>query len=195
MKDVLLHACCAPCATSPLGALADLGYRPVLFFFNPNLYPRSEHDLRLAEARGWAKAAGVEFLQDESDAEAWAGAVRPWAQEPEGGERCRACFRFRLERAADRARDQGLEAFTTTLSVSPHKNFQMLREVGREVALSRGVSFLEKDFKKKGGFLKSVELSRLHGLYRQDYCGCEYSLRERNERRKQKSNESSVSSQ
>ena len=116
--------------------------------------------------------------------EAWAGAVRPWAEEPEGSDRCRACFRHRLERTAAKAVELSLDAFTTTLSVSPHKNYQMLCEVGREAGQAHDVEFLEVDFKKKGGFLKSVELSRLMGLYRQNYCGCVYSASERDERRK-----------
>jgi predicted adenine nucleotide alpha hydrolase (AANH) superfamily ATPase len=158
----------------------------VLFFVNPNIHPRTEHDLRLAQTRRYAKETGLVLLTDPDGAPAWNAAVAPYIEEPEGGARCDACFAFRLDRTAARAAAEGFDAFTTTLSVSPHKRFAALEAAGRKAAEAHGVAFLPLDFKKKDGFRRSVQLSREYGLTRQDYCGCVYSLRERDARQARK---------
>jgi len=158
----------------------------VLFFTNPNIYPRTEHDLRLEETRRYAAETGLGLLTDLNGETAWHAAVAPHSEEPEGGARCDACFAFRLDRTAARAAAEGFDAFTTTLSVSPHKRFAALEAAGRKAAEDHGVAFLAIDFKKKDGFRRSVQLSREYGLTRQDYCGCVYSLRERDARQARK---------
>lgn len=182
MTDLLLHVCCAPCCTHPHRLLAGQGWTPTLFFYNPNVHPRREHDLRRDETVRYARAAGLPLLVDESGAAAFDEATAGRAADPEGGERCGLCFGLRLDRTAREARERGVPAFTTTLSVSPHKSFAAIERAGRAAAERHGVSFLAADFKKRNGFQLSVALSREHGLYRQDYCGCRHSLARRRER-------------
>jgi epoxyqueuosine reductase len=182
MHRLLLHVCCAPCATHPHRVLEAAGWSPVLFFCNPNLAPREEHDLRLAEAQRYAREAGLEFLAPPPEFEAWEEAVRGLEDRPEGGERCGICYAFRLRRTARAAREAGCEAFATTLSVSPAKKAALIDLAGSAAAREHGVTYVPADFKKKGGFLESVRLSKEHGLYRQDYCGCRFSLEERRKR-------------
>ena len=166
---ILLHVCCAPCATHPLQLLRE-HYTVVLFFSNSNIHPAEEYAARLDEARKLARLEGVPLVEDVYDHAAWLRHVRRWQKEPEGGRRCEACFRFNLRRAGEYCKREGLDAFTTTLTVSPHKNAERIFEIGRSVG-----PFLEMDFKKRDGFKKSVDLSREYGLYRQHYCGCEFS--------------------
>jgi len=180
-----LHVCCAPCATHPHRVLEAAGWSPVLFFCNPNLAPREEHDLRLAEARRYAREAGLEILAPPPEFEAWEEAVRGLEDRPEGGERCGICFDFRLDRAARAAREGEFEAFATTLSVSPAKKAALIDRAGTAAAGRHGVAYVTADFKKKGGFLESVRISKEHGLYRQDYCGCRFSREERRKRREE----------
>ncbi|MHC5037419.1 MAG: epoxyqueuosine reductase QueH [Planctomycetota bacterium] len=177
MQRLLLHICCAPCATSPHRRLTAEGWETVLFFFNPNLYPESEHTLRLAEAKRYAGEAGMAIQAPEPDFMGWRKAVRDLEEEPEGGVRCEACIAFRLDRTTRAAKEGAFDAFATTLSVSPHKRTALIDEAGEACAARHGVSYLAADFKKGGGFQESVRLAREHGLYRQNYCGCEYSIR------------------
>jgi hypothetical protein len=173
---LLLHVCCGPCSTEVIERLAaenDL----VLFFFNPNIFPREEHDRRLAEAERHALAHGHRFVRGEWDHAGWLAAVTGLEGEPEGKKRCAACFAHRLEAAAGKARDEGAASFTTTLTISPHKNAAAVNAAGEAAGRNAGVHFLAADFKKKDGFLKSCRLAKEAGMYRQDYCGCEYSMK------------------
>ena len=149
------------------------------YFYNPNIYPESEYTLRLSEAGNLAKKRDIELLCGEYDANEWFTLTKGMEQEPEGGSRCDVCFRMRLEKTAQRTRDDGFDIFTTTLTVSPHKNARLINEIGFKVAKQHGVDFLERDFKKRDGFKKTVRLSKEYGLYRQNYCGCLYSREER----------------
>lgn len=181
---LLLHVCCAPCLSSILERLKE-AFRVTLFFDNPNLDSREEFERRLAETRrfaretGWADRVAASPYQPET----WREAVRGLEAEPEGGLRCRACFALRLGNAAREAGRRGLPYFTTTLTLSPLKNAALLNALGEEAAAAAGVTFLASDFKKRGGYPRSIELSRLHSLYRQDYCGCAFSKIERDKRR------------
>lgn len=172
---ILVHVCCAPDALYVFGLLRD-DYEVTGFFSNSNIQPRGEHDLRLAEARRVARETGVPLLEDDYDPDAWTALTRKFKDEPEKGRRCDVCYASRLSRTAARAARDGFDAFTTVMSLSPWKKAGVLNRIGRQFAARHGVAFLEADFKKKDGFKKSVELSRAHGLYRQDYCGCVYSL-------------------
>ena len=176
--DVLLHACCGPCASHCVPELKARGHTPVVFFSNSNLDTREEYEKRLAAARRLADAEGVRLVADPYDPASWERAVAGFEGEPEGGARCDRCFRHNLARAAAKAAELGFEAFSTTLTVSPHKSSPRVFEAGREAAAARpgGPAFEARDFKKRDGFLDSVRLAKAYGLYRQDYCGCEFSL-------------------
>jgi len=172
---LLVHVCCAPDALYVFGLLKD-DYDVSGFFSNPNIHPRSEHDLRLDEARRVARAAGVALLEDGYDPDAWLALTGKFKDEPEKGRRCDVCYADRLRRTAERAAREGFDAFATVMSLSPWKKAAVMNRIGRQFAARFKVAFLEADFKKKDGFKKSVDLSKAHGLYRQDYCGCVYSL-------------------
>ncbi|MBQ8287661.1 MAG: epoxyqueuosine reductase QueH [Clostridia bacterium] len=175
---LFLHSCCGPCSTYVLEYLAQY-FEITLFYYNPNIYPAEEYQHRLAtqkevlERTGWATLVEGEY--DHSD---FLAAVRGYEAEPEGGARCEFCFRLRMEEAAKLAQDSGYDYFATTLSVSPHKDAALLGKIGEELEARYGVKHLPSDFKKREGYKRSVSLSNEMGLYRQDYCGCEFSLRD-----------------
>lgn len=175
---LLLHVCCAPCSTHVINVLRD-NYEVEAFFYNPNIHPREEYKLRIEESKAYCEKIEVPFHSREYNTQEWFKRVRGRESDEEGGERCRICYRLRLEKTAEKAAREGFEYFTTTLTISPHKDAKTMNAVGREVALQYGVSFLEADFKKKDGFKKSVVLSKEHGMRRQSYCGCIYSLKKK----------------
>ncbi len=184
---VLLHACCGPCASACEPALRDLGDEVVLFFSNSNIDTREEFERRLAAARALGEADGVEVVADEYDHADWLEKVAAGFEDaPEKGERCARCFRYSLARAAAYAAANGYDAFTTSLTVSPHKVSPMVFAAGEDAAWQASAApcggsaapapgFLKIDFKKKDGFLRSLRRSAELGLYRQSYCGCEFS--------------------
>ncbi|MBN2380892.1 epoxyqueuosine reductase QueH [candidate division WOR-3 bacterium] len=175
---ILLHICCAPDATSVFERL-NARFRVIGFFYNPQIEPYDEYERRLAETHKVAKAMGFELVCGEYDLDRWIQAVKGLETEPEKGKRCEVCYAFRLEETARLAREKGFEYFTTTLSVSPHKSFEWLKDMGEAMSRKYDVSFLAEDFKKQDGFKRSLELSEELNLYRQDYCGCLQSLEAR----------------
>ena len=199
---LLLHACCAPCSSAVLERLTA-AFDVTVLFYNPNIAPEAEYEKRAAELarliREMPAAQGVQMVCAPYDAKEFLDAVRGLEQVPEGGERCERCFRLRLgridivdrksvrfvcyrlrlEAAARYAKANGFDYFTTTLSISPLKNAAKLNEIGEALAAQYGVAHLPADFKKKEGYKRSIELSRAYGLYRQDFCGCVFSKRER----------------
>ncbi len=191
---LLLHSCCAPCSSAVLERLRTR-FRITVFYYDPNIMPRREYDCRAEEVRRLVRyfnslddgAQRIEELAAPYDPERWLEAVRGLEDCPEGGERCAVCFRLRLALAAEEAARGGYDLFTTTLTISPLKDAQLLNRIGMEEAGRCGTVFLPSDFKKKNGYRRSVELSGELGLYRQDYCGCAFSKAER-ERRRQKAN-------
>ncbi|MEE1200161.1 MAG: epoxyqueuosine reductase QueH [Christensenellales bacterium] len=186
---LLLHSCCAPCSSAVLETL-DSCFDVTVYYYNPNIAPREEFWRRYQEQQRLIEEMSLRFRTEpicgDEDGDAFAVMARGLESEKEGGARCEKCFRMRLGKTAQQAKARGFEYFTTTLSVSPLKNARMLNEIGAEMAGKFDVPFLYADFKKKNGYLRSLELSRVHGLYRQDYCGCIYSRRERDERKKEK---------
>lgn len=176
MSKVLLHVCCAPCSTHSVEVLKE-HYAVTFFFTNSNIYPASEYRKRLEEVRRFASACTVPLIEDVYDHKAWLTHIAGLEHEPEKGKRCIKCFEFNLGRTAAYARQNGFDYFTTTLSISPHKHSRTIFDIGRHLG-----NFLCIDFKKKDGFRHSTELSKKHNLYRQEYCGCEFSLRDRQER-------------
>lgn len=183
-RSLLLHSCCGPCSTSVVERLAE-EFDVTVFFYNPCITDQEEYLRR--------RSAQIKFLEkfnEENIGKARVhyqeGSYRPGTffeltegheADPEGAGRCRICFEQRLEKTAETASLSGYELFGTTLSVSPHKNYNVISQIGCMLALRYGVSFLDRDFKKKNGFARSVELSKKYDLYRQDYCGCKYSKR------------------
>lgn len=178
---LLVHICCAPDALYVVRLLQE-AYEVTGFFYDPNIHPRWEYDLRLAETRKVAALLGMELVEGPYDAERWTATTLKLKDEPEKGRRCDVCYALRLGRTAEAARDGGVGRFATVMSLSPWKKADALNRIGRQLARRHGIEFLEADFKKKDGFRKSVAMSREAGLYRQDYCGCVYSLRARDER-------------
>jgi predicted adenine nucleotide alpha hydrolase (AANH) superfamily ATPase len=180
---ILLHICCAPCSTYPVELLVEKGYEVVGFFYNPNIYPGEELIKREEEARRFFELKGLPFFSDLSDVELWYRLTNKLKDRREGDIRCNVCFAMRLDRAAREARRLGIELFTTTLTVAPMKSSKKIFRIGNIIARKYGLTFLLEDFKKKDGFKKSCIISKEFNMYRQDYCGCEYSLMERGRRR------------
>ncbi len=181
---LLLHSCCAPCSAYVLEYLSEY-FEITILFFNPNIYPESEFTKRVTEQRAFISAMKtkhpVQIIVEDYRPSEFYDIASGLEDVPEGGARCLKCYRLRLEETAKRARELGFDYFTTTLSVSPHKNAGALNRIGDELASAYGVRHLNADFKKKNGYKRSVELSHQYGLYRQDYCGCVYSLNARRE--------------
>ncbi|MBO6052342.1 MAG: epoxyqueuosine reductase QueH [Clostridia bacterium] len=185
---LLLHACCAPCSSHCLEVLAEV-YEITVFFYNPNIAPEEEHAFRLSELKRFVGEAGyrtVAIDTPEYDPAPFEEMAKGLESLPEGGERCRRCYALRLRRTAEAARDGGFDAFTTTLSISPHKNAAWLNEIGLALSEEFGVPWLCSDFKKKDGYKRSIQLSAEYGLYRQDYCGCRFSREERERKNREK---------
>ncbi len=175
---LLLQSCCGPCSSYVLEALTPF-FRVTVLYYNPNIQPREEYELRLANQRKIIDAlptpTAVDLLECPYDGERYDQAVRGLESEPEGGQRCTVCFRLRLEETARLAKENGFDWFCTTLTVSPHKDADRLNRIGAELGERYGVPFLPSDFKKREGYKRSIELSKAYGLYRQDYCGCLFS--------------------
>ena len=169
--SVLLHSCCGPCSTSVIDTLKSR-CRLTVFFYNPNVMPRAEYDLRLDAQRKVLTSQGitkeVALIEGEYDVENFLAAARGLECEKEGGARCAKCFYLRLKRTAECAKNGGFDYFTTTLTVSPHKNAQLINEIGQKVAKEVGVPFLPCDFKKNNGYLNSIRVSKELYLYRQN---------------------------
>ena len=173
---LLLHTCCAPCASHCILVLQSLGYEVTLFYSNANIAPHDEFLKRLEAVRSLAQQLNVPVLLDEPDHAEWlAKAAKGFEREREKGARCEGCFRYSLSRTYDAMLKKGFDLFTTTLSVSPHKHTPTLFKVGRELDEKR---FLAINFKKDEGFKHSLQLATEYGLYRQNYCGCEFSVRD-----------------
>lgn len=184
---LLLHACCAPCSSYCLEYLAQY-FDITLFYYNPNISSGEEYTKRVNEVqrllREMPLAAPVHFSAGRYDPERFFAMAKGMETLPEGGERCFSCYRLRLAEAAQAAKAGGFDYFTTTLSISPHKNAQKLNEIGQELAAQAGVRWLPSDFKKRGGYQRSIVLSHQYSLYRQNYCGCVYSAAAAARRRK-----------
>lgn len=176
-RKLLLHACCAPCASACVERVKDLFDLTVLFY-NPNINTAEEYFKRAEELKRLCSCEGVKCAVAEFEPQEFYVAAKGLENRAEGGERCAECFKLRLNYTAAKAKAEGFSYFGTTLTVSPHKNAQVINQTGALAAEVYGVNFLPSDFKKKGGFLRSIELSKQYGLYRQNYCGCVFSLRD-----------------
>ena len=177
---LLLHSCCAPCSSYVLEYLSNY-FKITIFYYNPNISPKEEFDKRIEEQKRLIDELPVknkvEFIEGKYDNDKYEDSIKGLEQEKEGGSRCHICYRLRLEETAKIAKETGFDYFTTTLSISPYKNAKVLNEIGEELGKIYNISYLYADFKKRDGYKRSIELSRIYNLYRQDYCGCEYSKR------------------
>ena len=179
---LLLHSCCGPCSSYVLDYLTRY-FDITLDYYNPNIYPAEEFDRRFSEQarllREMPLPRPVPLRRGDYEPDVFESAVRGLEDEPEGGKRCAICYRLRLEHTAKIAQAEKFDFFTTTLSVSPYKHADTLNAIGKELAEQYGVAYLCSDFKKRDGYKRSCELAARYELYRQDYCGCAYSLRDR----------------
>ena len=172
---LLLHSCCAPCSSACLERLKE-HFQVTVFYYNPNIDERAEYEkrkaeqIRLLQRTGWA-----DFLDCDHEAENFYKAVQGMESEPERGNRCYVCYALRLEKTARAAKENGYDWFATTLTLSPLKNTEWLNEIGEKMGGRYALNYLYSDFKKKGGYYRSIELSKEYGLYRQDFCGCKFS--------------------
>jgi predicted adenine nucleotide alpha hydrolase (AANH) superfamily ATPase len=175
-QKLLLHVCCAPCASAVAEILAA-GYRLEMYFFNPNIHPESEYLKRLAEVKKLAKFFGVRLRIGKYDYNDWRQTIKGHEASPEGGSRCELCFAYRLKSAAELSGRKNIPLFATTLTISPHKNSYLINTIGSAISRLTGQKFLAEDFKENGGWQQSLLLSKKFGFYRQKYCGCEFSIR------------------
>ncbi|MDD4110938.1 MAG: epoxyqueuosine reductase QueH [Clostridia bacterium] len=170
-KNLLLHSCCAPCSSAVIERLKPY-FDISVIYYNPNILPKEEYEKRKNEQKRLLKEWNIQFIESDYEPKKFACAIKGKEDMPEGSERCKECYRFRLEKTAQTAKEKGFNFFTTTLSISPHKNAGWVNEILIELENKYNVKCLPSDFKKGNGYLRSLELAKQHELYRQDYCGC-----------------------
>lgn len=176
-NKLLLHACCAICSGYPVSSLKDAGYSVSVYFYNPNIFPEEEYAKRLEAERTLCKHFNIDLIEGDYNPEEFYACAKGLENEPEKGLRCDKCFELRLRKTAEQAKLLGINQFTTSIVISPHKNFNKLTEIGEKIAEEYGLKYLAIDFKKKDGFLKTNKISKELNLYRQNYCGCKFSIR------------------
>ena len=197
VPKLLLHSCCAPCSSYVLEYLSNYFYITVLYY-NPNIYPEDEYYHRAAEQKRFIKEFptkyAVSFVEGNLEPERFYETVKGYENIREGGERCFRCYELRLREAAEYAKKLNCDYFTTTLSISPMKNAAKLNEIGGRLAEEYGIPYLYSDFKKRDGYKRSTVISAEYGMYRQDYCGCVFSKREREEQKRERAAQESEQS-
>jgi len=176
-QKIVLHVCCGICALWVIKILKEEFATLLLYFYNPNIYPHEEYEKRKEVFKKVVKIYQVPYLEGPEEREKWFEKIKGFENEPEGGKRCLICYRMRLEKTAALAKKLNYPLFTTTLTISPHKKTSEINQIGKEVAQNYGVSFLERDFKKKDGFKKTIEMAKKYKFYRQNYCGCIFSMK------------------
>lgn len=203
MKKILLQTCCAPCVTTCVEVLRGnlpwekvLEYKPefdhiAIYFYNPNIHPYEEYLKRAEQAQQYAEIINTEFIIGEYDKKEWREEVRGFEREPEKGERCTICYAMRLKNAFLYAKDHGFEAVASSLTLSPHKDEKRVNSIGQNLEQETGITYLVSNFKKNNGFKIAKEISKDSCIYCQDYCGCEFSLRDKILRNLQKQNKCS----
>lgn len=176
---LLLHSCCAPCSSACLERLKE-HFQITVLYYNPNIDEKGEYEKRKAEQIRFLQETGwADFLDCDYETEKFAELAKGLEQEKERGARCYKCYALRLEKTAQVAKENGFDWFATTLTLSPHKNAEWLNEIGEKLGGRYALNYLYTDFKKKGGYYRSIALSTEYGLYRQDFCGCKYSKRDK----------------
>lgn len=177
-KKMFLHSCCGPCSTAVIDKLKE-EFDLTLFYYNPNIFPQEEYLHRFNEQKRYVLESNLNIVVIDGgyeDCKLFYENFKGFETEKEGGKRCEVCFKMRMEETAKKAKENGFDIFATTLSVSPHKNAELINSIGRELSKKYEVEFYEADFKKKDGYLNSIKFSKEYQLYRQEYCGCKLSL-------------------
>jgi len=175
-RKIALHACCGICSGYPISYLKELGYEVCVYFYNPNIYPKEEYLRRLEAERKLCKHLNVELFEGEYSPDEYFDFVKGLEDEPEKGKRCDKCFELRLMKTAEFAKNMGIETFTTSIVISPHKNFEKLSLIGDIISKKTGIKYLSVNFRKNDGFLKTNKISKELNLYRQNYCGCKFAM-------------------
>lgn len=175
-KKIVIHACCGICSGYPISFLQDNGYEVVVYFYNPNIYPKEEYDKRLEAQKIICRNFSCELIEGDYNTQEYYDAVQGFENEPEKGLRCDICFKLRLEKTAQLAKNSGIDCFTTSMVISPHKNYEKLTKIGQEIAKEYGLTYISTNFRKNDGFLKTNNISKSLSLYRQKYCGCKFSI-------------------
>lgn len=182
VPSLLLHSCCAPCSSYCIEYISQFFYVTV-FYYNPNIYPDEEYYHRVKEQQRFIKEFPtkypVKFIEGDYDKSSFYEIAKGLEKEPEKGKRCQRCYDLRLRRTAAVAKEKGFDFFSTTLTISPMKDSQVLNEIGASIGTELGINWLYSDFKKREGYKRSTEISKEYDMYRQDYCGCVYSYNER----------------
>lgn len=193
-RKILLHSCCAPCSTSTIERLSQF-YNVTVFYYNPNIYPIEEYLKRKSEQLRFIDILNknypyinIGFIDSDYESEKFYEAVKGFEREPEGGARCPICFKLRLEKTAIMAKALEFDLFGTTLTVSPHKNAELINSIGVSLQNKHDIRFLQSNFKKGDGYKRSIELSKQFDIYRQNYCGCEFALKNDTDRLKDELN-------
>lgn len=179
MKKMLLHSCCGPCSTAVIERLVD-EFEIVVYYYNPNIYPHEEYLHRLQEQKRFLEekySGKIKLIEGEWDCEKFRILALGYENDKEGGSRCKICFKMRLEGVAKFASENNFDIFATTLSVSPYKNHELLNEIGNDLSKRYNIDYYNANFKKQDGYKRSVILSKEYNLYRQNYCGCEFSFK------------------
>ena len=181
-QKILLHSCCAPCSTAVIERLKN-DYEIIIYYYNPNIYPEEEYLKRKNEEIKYVnhlnetdKSILISMIDADYESEKFYAVSRGLENEREGGKRCAECFKLRLTETAKKAKELGIDLFGTTLTVSPHKNSELINQIGQEIESQIGVKFLVSNFKKQDGYKRSIELSKENNIYRQNYCGCVFAL-------------------
>ena len=173
-KKILLHACCGICSSYPISYLQNMGYEVCVYFYNPNIYPEEEYQKRLEAEKTLCKHFNCELIIGKYEPEVYYDFIKGLENEPEKGKRCDKCFELRFESAAKLAKELGINTFTTSMVISPHKNYEKLTQIGEQIAHKYGLEYLSTNFRKDDGFLKTNQISKSLNLYRQSYCGCKF---------------------
>ena len=173
-RTLLMHSCCGPCSTACIERLKDY-FDITVLYYNPNIEPLEEYNKRKDTQKSVLRRLNIKYMDSDYDNETFRLLTKELKDELEGGKRCTVCFSLRLKETAKRAKENSFDYFTTTLTVSPHKNSELINKLGIEIGEYVGVKFLVADFKKREGYKRSIELSKEFDLYRQNYCGCLYS--------------------
>lgn len=180
VPTLLIHSCCAPCSSYVLEYLSKY-FSITIFYYNPNIYPSEEYNRRFKEQQRLISEMAfinpVKLIEGNYSYSDYQNYIKGLEVEKEGGSRCFKCYELRMKEAARLAKENNFDYFTTTLSISPYKNAKKINEIGEQLEKEYNVKYLYADFKKKDGYKRSLELSKIYGLYRQDYCGCSYSIR------------------
>lgn len=176
-KKILLHACCGICSGYPISLLQDMGYSVTVYFYNPNIYPQIEYQKRLEAEQTLCSYLGCKLIIGDYEPEFYYEFIKGLEEEPEKGVRCDKCFELRLDKSAQMTKELGFKEFTTSMVISPHKNYEKLSKIGLQIALKYNLKYLPINFRKNDGFLKTNQISKKLDLYRQTYCGCKFALR------------------